>query len=419
MPRRQFLLQWKVPKAGHEWIDAPLVEKDHVAEEPSRVLVVKPSPDPGEYDYYQPLRQETALFRVLASLPLEEDAIRQFADRYGLLADGDLAHAKGGRYAFEALRLSGKRIPVRRGDTWDRWVNQILSLKTCLALWQKAQAGDRPYLKSVLTIMPSAEGQLEWLSALVRFSDTGVILPSENYLAHPLRATLVSRFHGKSVPMSEPGGFCFGAGEMQPPASFYAGQRVGFPVAAAVRGRIGGFGMTFPANSIDRRDPVAVAQAMVTTEIMRNLSAGLAPIIVPHPGTSWGELCFVPGTLVEGVWLQFAEAVCGDKTYRECQVCGKPFELSPDVARTNKLFCGDSCKMQAYRLRRGKSADLWSQGHSIEQIVEILGSDAPQVTKWIVQHLAARDLTAKDIADQLKIGFSEVRKLMRKKNGKE
>lgn len=420
MTRRQFFLSWKVPCPGHEWIDAPLVDGDQVAEEPSRLLTVKQTDEPAEYDYYHPLRRETALFRVLANLPVEETAIREFADRYGLLADRDCGLAKGGRPAIKVLH-GGKKISVRSGDIWELWINQILSLKTCLHLWQKAQAGDRPYLKSVIVVVPNAWQLPSWLSALVRFSETGVLLPSKDYFVNPLHAKIMPRIRGKHVPLGEPVGFSMPmGGEIQPPASFYVGQRIGFPVATETGNAKlwGGFGVTYPADSIDPKDPIALAQALVTSEIMRNLSAGLAPIIMPHAGLAWGELCFVPGTLREAIWLQFAEAICGDKTYRECQVCGKPFELSPDVARTNKLFCGDSCKMQAYRQRKAKSADLWAQGCSLPQIGEILGSDLPQVTKWIVQHLAAQELSVKEIAGQLGLSVTDVRKFMQTKNGR-
>ena len=76
----------------------------------------------------------------------------------------------------------------------------------------------------------------------------------------------------------------------------------------------------------------------MTTEVTRNLSASLTPVIQPHRNVGWGELRFVPASLGDAIWLQFAEAVCGDKTFRECLVCGKPFEISPDGPAGRRLL---------------------------------------------------------------------------------
>lgn len=207
--------------------------------------------------------------------------------------------------------------------------------------------------------------------------------------------------------------------EVEPPASFYVGERLGFNVEPKPwEGQtIRGFGVTFPIRSIDHNNPIAVAQTLVTTEIMRNLTVGLAPVIQPHPDVGWGELRFTPRYLIDAIWLQFAEAVCGNKSYRQCQFCGKPFELSPDVARTSRLFCSDSCKMQSYRQRKTKTADLWDQGLSVQEIAKAIGSDMTYVRKWVARHLAAGGATKQGISDRLTISVSEVTRLVAKTKG--
>ena len=419
MPSRQFLFSWKVAAHGHEWIDAPMVEHGHVAESPSRVLVPKQRKN-IEYRYYEPLRRETALFRQLAALPIEQAAIVEFADRYGLLAENQRVAAKGGSIAIDLFKTHGQRIPVRSGDSWDSWVNRILSLRTCIALWEKALSNDKPFLNSVITLVPN-EDHLEWLSALVRFSVTGVILPAKGYFANPMTAKAAGRFRGKCVPLGEPGGvFVAAMSEVEPPASFHVGERLGFRVSPKPwEGQeVRGFGVTFPTKSIDHRNPIAVTQALVTTEIMRNLTIGLAPVIQPHANIGWGELRFLPKCLIDAIWLQFAEAVCGNKTYRQCLTCGKPFELSPDVARTSRLFCSDSCKMQSYRQRKIKTADLWDQGYPVQEIAEAVGSDAAYVRKWVARHLAARGATKREVGEKLGISVSQVARLLTAKKGK-
>lgn len=420
MPRRQFLFSWKVAIHGHEWVDAPLVEDGNIADAPTRILVPKASGKSVEYRYYEPLQQETALFRQLAALPIDEAAFVEFADRYGLLAEANRVAAKGGSNAMDVYKVYGQRIPVRRGDVLNKWVDRVLCLRTCITLWEKALANDKPFLKSVITLVPN-EDHLEWMSALVRFSDTGVLMPAKGYLANPMKVKVAGHFGGKLVPLGEPGGVYMAMlDEAELPASFYVRERLGFRVEPKPwEGQmIRGFGVTYPRKSIDDNDPIALTQALVTTEIMQNLTIGLAPVIQPHLNVGWGELRFAPRYLIDAIWLQFAEAVCGNKAYRQCQFCGKPFELSPDVARTSRLFCSDSCKMQSYRQRKTAILNLWEQGLSVAEIAEAVdGADIASVRKWVANYLAAHGASKREIAEKLSISVTEVDKLLTKKKG--
>ena len=39
--------------------------------------------------------------------------------------------------------------------------------------------------------------------------------------------------------------------------------------------------------------------------------------------------------------------------FRKCENCGKPFEISPDKNRTNRIYCkGSQCKLKAFRKRK-------------------------------------------------------------------
>jgi hypothetical protein len=65
------------------------------------------------------------------------------------------------------------------------------------------------------------------------------------------------------------------------------------------------------------------------------------------------SLQLVSDTLLAALWLQFAQAIHGNKDYRACGACGRFFELDPAVARTNRLYCSDACRSKAYRTRKG------------------------------------------------------------------
>ena len=63
-----------------------------------------------------------------------------------------------------------------------------------------------------------------------------------------------------------------------------------------------------------------------------------------------------PKNLLGAAWIQFEQAIGGEKKFRTCDGpgCGKWFELSPGVARADKIFCSDLCRVRAYQDRKKK-----------------------------------------------------------------
>ncbi len=92
-----------------------------------------------------------------------------------------------------------------------------------------------------------------------------------------------------------------------------------------------------------------------------------------------------PASLLGALWLQFASAVDGQKEYRQCQECKTWFELSPEVARTNRHYCSNACRSRAYRQRQENALELDRKHTSIEEIAKILGTNARTVTHWIAR----------------------------------
>ena len=73
--------------------------------------------------------------------------------------------------------------------------------------------------------------------------------------------------------------------------------------------------------------------------------------VVPKfdPGTL--NIHFWPVSLLAAMYLQFALAVRGNKTYKQCAWCGTTFEITPRIARSNRVFCSNACKQAEYRHR--------------------------------------------------------------------
>jgi hypothetical protein len=104
--------------------------------------------------------------------------------------------------------------------------------------------------------------------------------------------------------------------------------------------------------------------------------------LVPNFGGAV-DFCFHAEDLATAIWMQFAIAVAGNKEYGYCAVCGKPFEASPEVARTNRIFCGVNCRLRAYRKRQKEAVRLREAGKSLREIANVLESDISTVKGWI------------------------------------
>jgi hypothetical protein len=95
------------------------------------------------------------------------------------------------------------------------------------------------------------------------------------------------------------------------------------------------------------------------------------------------ELHVVTHHLLGALWLQFANAVGGNREFRRCAECGTYFEVSPDRARKSKRYCSDACRFKAYRRRQEEARRLYSEGTPIEEIARILESEPSTVERWI------------------------------------
>jgi hypothetical protein len=93
----------------------------------------------------------------------------------------------------------------------------------------------------------------------------------------------------------------------------------------------------------------------------------------------------VPEDLITALWLQFAEAVANDRNYRQCQECGAWFEISPEVARTNRRFCADACRLRMYRQRQGRARAMHAEGCTVEAIAAKLDSQVETVRGWLAK----------------------------------
>jgi hypothetical protein len=94
-------------------------------------------------------------------------------------------------------------------------------------------------------------------------------------------------------------------------------------------------------------------------------------------------LKLIPQSLWHAMYLQFAWAILGNKSYQRCDGCGKWFELSPSVNRADRQTCSDSCRVKLYRQRQKRARQLSAKGMNVQKIAKEIGSDVATIKTWI------------------------------------
>ena len=71
------------------------------------------------------------------------------------------------------------------------------------------------------------------------------------------------------------------------------------------------------------------------------------------PGREKPALVIEPKTLLDGMWIQFAQAVTGDTNLQKCSVCPTWFVYGSGTGRrSSSLYCSERCRKAAYEQRK-------------------------------------------------------------------
>lgn len=321
MRRELFEFTWDVHKSGYHWettravgqpkppppLKAPgqqLTEEqrrtrelDALVAKPQQFLTTGLSVNARGFAVarYSPLADYTGLFRSFAETPITPEGIQQFANRYGLL---------GGRHTVEIeLRKKGQRNKdIGLGETFDSWQEQIFFIREAINLWDLARRGDSQRLSKFVTPrnVPGDEG--------VEYSSRDLLADTEEFGWYEKIASKRS-----SPALLEE----FRSGDIIRPTQF-----------------------------------------LVQEWINRFLHREVSPRMLWDVHRTRIGLYIVPHSLIGALWLQLARAIEGDKQYRQCAACMKWFELSPDIARTNRIFCSNACRSRGYRERLQQARTL-------------------------------------------------------------
>ena len=115
-----------------------------------------------------------------------------------------------------------------------------------------------------------------------------------------------------------------------------------------------------------------------------NETLGTAPLYMSAvPEGERVTLRLVVDSLLDAMKLQLAEAIADRKRYRGCEFCNKPFEVTPQINRSDRVFCSDNCRVKAYQRRKKQAVELRESGRSIRAIVKATRSDLDTVKRWL------------------------------------
>ena len=132
-----------------------------------------------------------------------------------------------------------------------------------------------------------------------------------------------------------------------------------------------------------KKNIIEAARRLLENFLTLQLSSRVTPEIKIDSKTGVYRLSFVPDSLADAVRLQFADSVCQNRQFKDCEVCGRPFEISPDTARVNRTLCSNACKTKSYRRRRTQARQLHADGKSARVIAGAVGSDFETVKGWV------------------------------------
>jgi hypothetical protein len=285
---------WHVPPGGFAWIPRA----------GGKLVLTERPPRSGAVGIrqYAPLKEQPALFRTFANLPVDNrEELLDFANQFGNL----------GKTAEETLEF---------------WIQEINALYHATTLWDMVRNND---LAALQACMRWDEGEYA--------EDGSVIHPRRWY--HEFSPGTPRHWAGTVEGLGpEPGNMALAA-------RFLVQQRVN----------------------------------------MRLMQTSLHLLYDQALGRT--KFHIIPLHLLAAMWLQFAEAITGNKQYKMCKdwECGKWFEISPDERTARRVFCGEPCKSRDYRRRKELAGQLKKEGKSVQVIAKELGTDLATIKKWLKQ----------------------------------
>jgi hypothetical protein len=347
---------WVALQDGYKWVDAHEIyippRWGKVWAPAERWLITRSEAQNREIRRYDPLQEESSLFRTFADTPLTEEGILQFTRQYGRLGVEKwvfskeklaLAHSNEGQ-KLEMKSLSQRVLDLNRGvsgESLGMWKQSIRHMRFALSLWDAIRSNDVGQLRRFILFQEGSD-RAGWF--IYRSSEE----VGDGYEGGVIEET----------------------------------------------------GHDIPANAralLKPENVIRLALLVVQTLANEQLWTHAGPRLLYEPSTPLDDLAaeefpqnkltlrIVPKNLLGAMWLQYARGIDGNKNYRQCRACGKWFEISLEANRPTRFFCKDACRYKFYRERIAAAQKLHLDGVSIEAIAQHLETDTATVQGWIAR----------------------------------
>jgi hypothetical protein len=282
---------------------------------------------------YRPLHEHTALFRVFAAVTPTKEGILEFANTYGNLREKEEA----------VIEDSEANVELATGETYNAWRREIIEMSRLVPLWDMVQRRDTASLSRHIIWSDDCPLTFDNRSTL---ADVHVY-----YDSHP-----------QLQPNQDP----------EPPD-----QRIKYLMA---------MGVGIPEAWRRGSSPdhfIAPALVFIQNQINLFLQGNLSALLQRSPESRYPTLQFMPQGLSGAVWLQFAQAISGNKAYRECKECRRWFEITESTKRSDATFCLNRCRQRAYVRRMREAQTMFAAGKKIQDIARAIGSKVATVRSWV------------------------------------
>jgi hypothetical protein len=280
------------------------------------------------------------LFKTVADLDAtQKEEITRFMKDYRIIdagADVSVIDVTSGSQLLEAHRQSNRR-------STEEWQKEILALKTCVSLWEMIQAQDVSRLSQ----------HIRWEADPSRGHSVAYYGPAALDSPMPDKQPVVRTVIASAVDdpklMQQ-----FLATDLMGPAIVYLERLINEHLKTGIQVRM-----------------------------FRTFNERFAGVLksLGRPGKKLA-LHLVPSDPLAALWLQFAQAIDGDKRYRRCAECNAWFEVGHGKKHKDRQYCSDYCKVKAYRRRMETARELAKQGKKPREIAAFLNADIDSVKSW-------------------------------------
>ena len=323
--------RWTVQPGAYRWRTPQVVGPEQRSEERALWAGETHTGQTQPLRQYHPLVDQTGLFLLFAATPLTQEGILGFVDRFGMLLNATVTVTPPAQVRTPRQRRLRETLAVH-SEGLEFWLQEVIKMREAVRVWRLLEQGD-------------ADG----LARHIRRSGRGKQL-SLVYDSHPDLAE---------------------GAQPEPPDLRLTEVIVSPGEQPELLARLAAGDVVLPARMLLQRF------------INRQFDGRLQPAVAPDADSGELQMTLMPANLLTAMWLQLARAVCEHKQYKECSVCGEPFELSPETARTNRRFCSIACKNRAFRNRQEQARRLHAEGKTAEQIAEQIEADTAVVEGWI------------------------------------